>query len=103
MLYMEKEQLLKIISVFKNNSITFKLDTYINAGKSYIRGILLNHDSDKEKVKSILNSEKLKGFKIKKSKLWYLGDERKAVLLQLKQQVEIGIHELEKLGFNNYS
>jgi len=99
---MDKDQLIKIISDLQNKSVTFKLDTYINAGYSYIRGILLNYNSDVQKVKSIIDRELLKGFKIKKTKLWYLGDEHKATLLQLKEQVEIGISELEKLGINHH-
>ena len=100
---MDKDQLIKIISDLQNKSVTFKLDTYINAGNSYIRGILLNYNSDVQKVKSIIDRELLKGFKIKKTKLWYLGDEKKAILLKLKKETEIDIPDLEKLGINNYN
>jgi hypothetical protein len=100
---MEKEQLIKIISDLQAHSIPIKLDTYINAGKSYIRGIVLNHNSDLHQVKDFIGSKLLKGFKFKKTKIWYLGDEQKATLLKLKQHVEIAIPELEKLGINNYS
>jgi len=100
---MEKELLSKAINALKNISIDFQLDTYVFAGEGRIRGIVLNNPDDVPKVKSILDSEILKGFKFKKSKAWYLGDEKEMILMQLKDEMKLSIQEIEQYQVSNYA
>jgi hypothetical protein len=100
---MTKELLTKAINALKNISIDFQLDTVITSGKGFIRGIILNNPDDVSNVKSILDSEILKNFKFKKTKAWYLGDSKDAVLMQLKDTMEMDIQEIEEYQVSNYA
>lgn len=100
---MEKELLSKAINALKNISIDFNLDTIVNDGDCVVRGIVLNNPDDVPKVKSILDSGILKGFKFKKSKKWYLGDEKECILMQLKEQMTLSIREVEDYQISSYA
>ena len=100
---MTKEQLKKAVTALQNISIDFKIDYYFFTGKCFVRAIVLNDPNDLSKVKSILDSDIMKNFKIKKSKEWYLGDNVEVVYLQLKKKIEISIEEFEAFQVNNYA
>lgn len=97
------ELLSKAINALKNISIDFRLDTYVFAGEGIVRGIVLNNPDDVPKVKSILENEILKNFKFKKSKQWYLGDEKLMILMQLKDPMTLSIPEIEQFQVSNYA
>jgi hypothetical protein len=99
---MTKEQFTKAINALRNISVNFKIDYVIFAGKCYMRGIIIS-DEDVEKTKNILDKNILKNFKFKKSKQWYLGDEKEAIYMQLKDKIEISIPELEEYQVSNYA
>ncbi len=100
---MTKEQLKKAIVALQNISINFKIDYFLFTGKVFVRGIVIHNPDDLSKVKSILDSDILKKFKVKKSKEWYLGDPKEVVYLQLKEKIEISIEEYEAFQVNNYA
>jgi hypothetical protein len=99
---MTKEDFLKIVQSFKEKSIDIKLDTYINMGKCYLRGIIINNKPGNE-IKNEIGNGLLKDFKIKKTYLWYLGEKKKAILLKLKDELIMEIPEVERLEINNYA
>lgn len=100
---MTKEQFSKAINALKNITIDFKLDYFMNQNDCTVRGIFINNPSDITKVKSILDGEIIKSFKITNSKSWYLGDEKDVVLMKLKNKIKISIEELENFHVNNYA
>jgi hypothetical protein len=100
---MEKGLFTKAINALKNISIDFRLDTIVFAGEGIVRGIILSNPDDVPKVKSILDSEILKGFKFKKSRSWYLGDKKDTILMQLKNKMNLTIPEIELLQVSNYA
>lgn len=100
---MTKEQLKKTIIALQNISIDFKIDYYLFKAKVFIRGIVINNPEDLSRVKSIIEPQILKHFKIKKSKEWYLGDPKDVIYLQLKSKIEITIEEYEHFQVNNYA
>ncbi|MFI5211789.1 MAG: hypothetical protein ACHQIH_02820 [Ignavibacteria bacterium] len=99
---MKKEQLTKAITALQNISIDFKIDYFFYMAECFVRALILNNPDDLSKVKSILDSDILKKFRIKKSKEWYLGDEKEVVSLQLKKKIEISIAEYEEFQVNNF-
>lgn len=99
---MEKELLSKAVNALKNISIDFNLETVVFSGEVTMRGFILNNPDDVPKVKSILDSEILKAFKFKKSKAWYLGDEKEVIYMQLKDQMTLSIPEIESYQVSNY-
>ncbi|MCI0449080.1 MAG: hypothetical protein L0Y79_04740 [Chlorobi bacterium] len=100
---MTKEQLTKTINALRNISVEFKIDYVFFEGKCLIRGFVIHNSNYIEKVKNILDNNILKKFKFKKSKEWYLGDEKEAVYMQLKCEIEMTITELEQYQINNYA
>lgn len=100
---MTKEQLTKAVNALKNITIDFKIDYFMNQLDCTVRGIFLNNPNDISKVKSILDSDIIRGFRFKESKSWYLGDEKEVILMQLKKKIKIGIGELESFHVNNYA
>ena len=100
---MTKEQLNKAIVALQNISINFKIDYVFFTGKCIVRGFIIHNPEDLSKVKSILDSDILKNFKIKKSKEWYLGDQVDVTYMQLKEKIEISIAEYEAFQVNNYA
>jgi len=100
---MDKVSLAKAVNALKNISIDFRLESYIFSGEVLIRGFVLNNPDDVPKVKSILDNDILKEFKFKKSKAWYLGDEKPVILMQLKNEIKISIPEIEKFDISNYA
>lgn len=100
---MKKEQLTKAITALQNISIDFSIDYFFFMAECFVRAVILNNPDDLSKVKSILDSDILKNFRIKKSKEWYLGDQKEVVYLQLKEKIEISIADYEKFLVNNYS
>lgn len=100
---MEKELFAKAINALKNISIDFRLESVVFTGEVVVRGIVLDNPDDVPKVKSILDGDILKCFKFKKSKSWYLGDEKETVLMQLKKKMNFSIPEIEKFQVSNYA
>jgi hypothetical protein len=100
---MTKEQLSKAVKALQNLSIDFKIDYFFFTGKCIVRAVVLNNPDDLSKVKSILDGEIMKNFKVKKSKQWYLGDQKEVIYLQLKKKIEISIEEYEDFQVNNYA
>ncbi len=100
---MDKEFVDKIVEVFIKNSVDFKFDTYINEGKSYLRAIFIYNHQSPDNIKKLLDGRILKNFKIEKTYNWYLGEKQSALLLKLKEELELEIPELEKYPVNNYS
>ncbi|KXK56492.1 MAG: hypothetical protein UZ05_CHB002000156 [Chlorobi bacterium OLB5] len=100
---MTKEQLKKAIVALQNISINFKVDYFLFTGKCFVRGFIIHNPDDLSKVKSIIDSDIMKKFKIKKSKEWYLGDPKDVIYLQLKEKLEISIEEYEAFQVNNYA
>lgn len=100
---MTKEHLRKAIVALQNISIDFKVDYVFFMGKCLVRAIVINNPDDLSKVKSILDSDILKNFKTKKSKQWYLGDQKEVIYLQLKKKIELSIEEYEGFQVNNYA
>lgn len=92
---MTKENLDKIIQLLEDKKIDFRIDTHINFGKSFFRGIFI-YDGKKGNIKETLGKENLKDFWIKKSYIWYLGEKKKAILLKPKEELIMEIPELEK-------
>jgi hypothetical protein len=99
---MKKEQLTKAIIALQNISIDFKIDYFFYMAECFVRALILNKPDDLSKVKSILDSDILKNFRIKKSKEWYLGDQKEVVYMQLKKKIEISIAEYEGFQVNNF-
>ena len=99
---MTKEQLTKSVNALKNISIDFRIDYFMDKGFCIVRGIFLNTPDDVSKVKSLLDSEILKSIKFKKSKSWYLGDEKEVIYMQIKERVNISIEEFEAYQVSNY-
>ena len=97
---MTKENLDNIIKLLEDKNVNFKLDTHINFGKSFVRGIFI-YDGNESKIKEALGSENLKGIKFKKSFLWYLGEKKKAILLKPKKELVLEIPEVEKYGLSS--
>ena len=100
---MTKEQLTKAINALKNISIDFRIDYHLNQWDVIVRGIFLNNPDDVSKVKSILDADILKGFKFKKSKAWYLGDEKNVIFMQLKDKMHLSIKETEAFQVSSYA
>lgn len=100
---MTNEQLKKAIVALQNISINFKIDYFLFSGKCEVRGIIIHNPEDLSKVKSILDADIMKNFKIKKSKEWYLGDPVEVTYLQLKKKIIISIEEYESFHVNNYA
>jgi len=100
---MTKEQLTKAVNALKNISIDFRIDYYMNKGICIVRGIFLNNPDDVSKIKSLLDSEILKSIKFKKSKSWYLGDEKEVIYMKNKESVKISIEEFEAYQVSNYA
>ena len=100
---MTTEQLSKAITALQNISVNFKIDYFFFSAKCLVRGLVLHNPDEVSKVKSILDAEILKNFKFKKSKEWYLGDEKEVVYMQLKDKIEISIEQLELYQVNNYA
>ena len=99
---MTQEQLSKAVTALQNISISFKIDYFFFQARCLVRAIVLDNPDELSKVKSILDSDILKNFKFKKSKEWYLGDEKEVIYMQLKDNIEISIEQLEKYQVNNY-
>lgn len=100
---MTKEQLTKAVNALKNISIDFSIDYYMNQRDCIVRGIFLNNPDDLSKVKSILDGDILKAFKNKKSKAWYLGDEKEVIFMQLKDKMHMSIKDIEEFQVSNYA
>lgn len=100
---MTQEQLSKAITAMQNISIDFKIDYFFFSAKCFVRAIVLNNPDELSKVKSILDGDIMKNFKVKKSKEWYLGDNKEVIYMQLKKKLEISIETLEKYQVNNYA
>ncbi|MCC7158635.1 MAG: hypothetical protein IT281_03765 [Ignavibacteria bacterium] len=100
---MTKEQISKAIKALQNISIDFKIDYVFFTGKCIIRAIVLNNPDDMSKVKSILDGDFMKNLKMKKSKEWYLGDQKEVIYMQLKKKIEISIADYEEFLVNNYA
>jgi hypothetical protein len=100
---MTKEELTKAIKALKNISIDFRMDYFMNQTDCIVRGIFLDNPDDVSKVKSILDGNILKGFKFKKSKGWYLGDEKEAIYMQLKDKMLLSVREIEDFQVSNYA
>jgi len=99
---MNKEILDKIISILKEKSFEIKFECHIFAGKSHIRGIYVYDTIDKNAVKLLFDKDILKHFKIEKTLTWYLGERKKIILLQFKDEIAIEIPELESYTVNNF-
>lgn len=100
---MTKEQLTKAITALQNISIDFKIDSHIFTTKCYVRALVLTNPDDLSKVKSILDRDILKNLRFKKSKEWYLGDRKDVIYMELKDEIELGISELQAYQVNNYT
>jgi hypothetical protein len=100
---MTKEQISKAVKALQNLSIDFKIDYFFFTGKCIVRAVVLNNPDDLSKVKSILDGDIMKNFKVKKSKQWYLGDQKEVIYLQLKKKIEISIEDYEDFQVNNYA
>lgn len=100
---MTKEKFISVIRTLQNISVDFKIDYYFFSAKSFIRGIILNKPEELSRVKSIIDPEVMRNFRIKKSKAWYLGEEKDVVYIQLKDKLEMDIPELESMQVNNYA
>ncbi|MCX7877776.1 MAG: hypothetical protein N2510_03945 [Ignavibacteria bacterium] len=100
---MTKEQFRKAVKALQNISINFKIDYYFFSAKSFIRGIIINEPDDLSRVKSIIEPETMRNFKVKKSKAWYLGERKDVIYLQLRDELEMDISELEEMQVNNYA
>ena len=98
---MTKDTLDKIISSLKDKRINFVLDTHIH-DSSCVRGIFIYH-ADEGKVKEVLGSGNMKGIKVKKTYLWYLGEKKKALLLKFKKELLLKIPEVESYGISSFS
>ncbi len=96
---MTKENLDNIIKLLEDKNVNFKLDTHINFGKSFVRGIFI-YETEKS-IKNIVGSENMKGMKIFKSYVWYLGEKKKAILLKPKEELILEIPEVEKYGLSS--
>jgi hypothetical protein len=92
---MTKELIDKIVTVFEEKKIHFKLDTHINHDKSYLRGIIVYNPIDKGRIYEAIGKDNLKEFKIMKTYLWYLGEKKKAILLKLKEELILEIPDVE--------
>jgi len=100
---MTVEQFAKAVNALKNISIDFLIDYFMFKEGCRMRGIFLNNPDDVSKVKSLLDADILKGFRFKKSKAWYLGDVKVVVFMQLKNNLTIGVRELEDFQVSNYA
>ena len=92
-----------ILSIFEDYEKRATHKGHYCTAECFVRAVILNNPDDLSKVKSILDSDILKNFRIKKSKEWYLGDQKEVVYLQLKEKIEISIADYEKFLVNNYS
>lgn len=99
---MEKENFIQITEALRNNKIEFKLENYIANGLIEIKGIIFKSKEDVNKLKSLSNHDLGIDFKIRDTKLWYLDDEKDAVILKLKKKITLQIPEFEKLSITNY-
>ena len=97
------EQITKAVNALKNISIDFRIDYFMLKDGCRMRGIFLNNPDDVSKVKSLLDADILRGFRFKKSKAWYLGDEKEVIFMQLKDSINIGVRELEDFQVSNYA
>lgn len=97
---MTKENLDKIIQLLEDKKIDFRIDTHINFGKSFFRGIFI-YDGKEGNIKDTLGRENLKDIRMKKSYVWYLGEKQKAILLQPKEELVLEIPEVEKYGISH--
>lgn len=98
---MDKEFLQKIIGILKKNSYKYSLEAYINQGLYYVNGIFVYNCEDKKELKRQLDSVR-DNLKIRESYAWYLGDRKKAVLIKLKELIELAIGEFEVVQTDNY-
>jgi len=100
---MDKETLKKLVKTLKDNSIDFKLDTYIHNGNGFLRGIFIYRPEDKDSIKKVLDKSMLDGFKFKKAYSWYLGNRQKILVLRPKKELELEISEIEQFQVSNYA
>jgi hypothetical protein len=100
---MYKETLSKLVNTLKENSIDFKLDTYIHKGKSYLRGIFIYKPESEDGIKRVLDRSMLDYFEFKKAYSWYLGDRVKTLVLRPKEELELEIPDIERYGISNYA
>jgi hypothetical protein len=99
---MDKETLSKLLKTLSENSIKFKLDTYINKGKGVLRGIFIYKPEDVDNLKNVIEKNILDSYKFKKSYSWYLGERRKTLVLRPRKEIELEIPEIEQFEVNNY-
>lgn len=96
---MTKEILDKIIKSLGDKKIKFALDTHIH-DKSCVRGIFI-YNKNGRSVKEMIGSENMKDMKIRKTYIWYLGEKKKALLLELKDELVLEIPEADSYGLSS--
>ena len=96
---MTKDTLDKVIKSLEDKNIKFVLDTHIH-DKSCVRGIFIS-DTDRRSIKQTIGSGIMKDIKIKKTYLWNLGEKKKALLLELKDELVLEIPEADSYGLSS--
>jgi len=95
--------LLSIINRLKDNGLKYSLEGYISGVYYYVREIFVYNFADKDRVRKILDKETLKRVKVKDTYVWYLGDRKEAVAIQMRKDVELSVPEFEAMQTNNYA
>jgi hypothetical protein len=100
---MDKQMLANILARLKENGFKYSLEAYISGLYCYVREIFIYNPLNKDSIKRIIDKDMLKNLKVKDSYVWYLGDRKEAVAVQMKRDVQLTVPEFEAMQTDNYA
>lgn len=92
-----------IVARLKESGFKYSLEAYISGLYYYVREIFIYNPLDKDSIKRIFTKDMRKNVKLRDSYVWYLGDRKQAVAIQMKRDVQLTVPEFEAIQTNNYA